>query len=76
MLLFEGLGKEAGLALLAVPTMEESIFTQAQFRRIIIKHLGLAGNVRVPHTHHYSNGVKRVLTEVAVNHLEVCLSLG
>ena len=60
--LIEGLSKGAGLVLLADPMIEAFTFTQAQFRRIIIKYLGLAGNVSVPHTHHCGNGIKRVLT--------------
>ena len=43
-----GLSKGAGLALLAVPMVEAFTFNQAQFRRILIKHLGLAGDVSVP----------------------------
>jgi hypothetical protein len=56
--------------------IEAFTFTQVQFRRDIIKQLGLAGDVNVPHTHHYSNGVKRVLTEATASHLEVCPQLG
>ena len=41
----EGLSKGSGLALLAVPMVEAFTFNQAQFRRILIKHLGLAGDV-------------------------------
>ena len=55
--LIEGLSKGAGLALLAVPMIDAFTFTQAQFRRIIIKKLGLAGDVSVPHTHYCGNGV-------------------
>jgi hypothetical protein len=44
----EGLSQGAGLALLAVPMVEAFTFNQAQFRRILIKHLGLAGDVSVP----------------------------
>jgi hypothetical protein len=74
--LIEGLSKGAGLALLAVPMIEAFTLTQAQFRRVIVKQLGLAGDVSVPHTHHCGNGVKRVLTEATVHHLEVCPQLG
>ncbi len=42
MRLVEGPVKGEGLALLAVPMIEVLIFTQAQFRRTTIKHLGLA----------------------------------
>jgi hypothetical protein len=45
MRLVEGLGKGAGLALLAVPMIEAFTFRQAQFRRIIIRHPGIAGDV-------------------------------
>ena len=72
----EGLGKGAGLALLAIPMVEAFTFTQAQFRRIICKHLGLTGDVSVPHTHHCGNCATRVLTAATVNHLEVCPMLG
>ena len=48
--LVEGLSKGAGLALLAVPMAEAFTFSQSQFRRIIIKHLGLAGDVSLPWT--------------------------
>ena len=48
--LIEGLSKGAGLALLAVPMIEAFTFKQAQFRRAIIKQLGLAGDVCVPRT--------------------------
>ncbi len=74
--LVEGLSKGAVLALLAVPMIDAFTFTQAQFRRIIIKYLGLAGDDSVPHTHHFGNGVKRVLTRATVSHLEVCPMLG
>ena len=50
--LVEGLSKGVGLVLLAVPMIEAFTFTQAQFRRIIIKYLGLAGDISVLHTHH------------------------
>ena len=40
----EGLSKGSGLALLAVPMVEAFTFNQAQFRRILIKHLGLSGD--------------------------------
>ena len=72
----EGLSKGAGLALLAVPMVEAFTFNQAQFRRILIKHLGLAGDVSVPWTHHCGNGATRTLTASTINHLEVCPMLG
>jgi len=49
----EGLGKGAGLALLAVPMVEAFTFTQAQFQRILSNYLGLEGTISVPHTHHW-----------------------
>jgi hypothetical protein len=67
----EGLSKGAGLALLAVPMVEAFTFNQAQLRRIIIKHIGLAGDITLPWTHHCGNGVTRTLTASTVNHLEV-----
>ncbi len=66
------IGKGFGLALLAFSMIEALTFTQAQFRRIIIKHLGLAGDVSVLYAHHCGNGAKRVITEVTVNNLEEC----
>ena len=72
----EGLSKGSGLALLAVPMVEAFTFNQAQFRRILIKHLGLAEDVALPWTHHCGNGVARTLTASTVNHLEVCPVLG
>jgi hypothetical protein len=49
----EGLGKGAGLALLAVPVAEAFTFTQAQFQRILSNFLGIIeGAIGVPHTHH------------------------
>ena len=72
----EGLSKGAGLALLAVPMVEAFTFNQAQFRRILIKHLGLAGDVSVTWTHHCGNGATRTLTASTINHLEVCPMLG
>jgi hypothetical protein len=36
--------------------IEAVIFTQAQFHRAIIKHLGLARNFSVPHSHHWYGG--------------------
>ena len=63
----EGLGKGAGLALLAVPMADAFIFSQAQFQRILSKFLGLEGAISIPHTHH---------TEGTVNHLQVCPVLG
>ncbi len=56
--------------------IEAFTFTQVQFRRIIIKHLGRAGDISVPHTHNCGNVVKRVLTEATANRLEVCPMLG
>ncbi len=76
MRLVEGLGKGAGVALLAVPMIKAITLTQAQFRRIIIKHLGLAGDVSVPHARHCGNDVKRVLTEATLSPLEVRPVLG
>jgi len=58
-----GLGKGAGLALLAVPMVEAFTFTQAQFQRILSNYLGLEGAISVPHTHHCGGGVTRVLTQ-------------
>ena len=55
----EGLGKGAGLALLAVPMVEAFTFTQAQFQRILSNYLGLEGAISVPHTHHCGGGVNR-----------------
>jgi hypothetical protein len=72
----EGLGKGAGLALLAVPMVEAFTFTQAQFQRILSNYLGLEGTISVPHTHHCGGGVTRVLTQGTVNHLQVCPVLG
>ena len=42
----EGLGKGAGLALLAAPMVESFAFTQAQFQRILSNYLGLEGDKR------------------------------
>ena len=72
----EGLGKGAGLALLAVPMVEAFTFTQAQFQRILSNYLGLEGAISVPHTHHCGGGVTRVLTQGTANHLQVCPVLG
>ena len=41
----EGLGKGAGLALLAVPMVEAFTFTQAQFQRILSNYIGLEGAI-------------------------------
>ena len=68
----EGLGKGAGLALLAVPMADAFIFSQAQFQRILSNYLGLEGAISIPHTHHCGGGAVRVLTEGTVNHLQVC----
>jgi hypothetical protein len=46
----EGLGKGAGLALLAVPMDNASTFSQAQFQRIWSNFLGLEGTISIPHT--------------------------
>ena len=47
----EGLGKGAGLALLAVPMVKAFTFTQAQFQRILSNYLGLEGAIsRIPTT--------------------------
>ena len=48
----EGLGKGAGLALLAVPMADAFDFTQSQFQRILSNYLGLDGSISIPHTHH------------------------
>jgi hypothetical protein len=72
----EGLGKGVGLALLAVPMVEAFTFTQAQLRRILVKHLGLTGDVSLPWTHHCGNNTTRTLTAATVNHIEVCPMLG
>ncbi len=57
----EGLGKGAGLALLAVPMADAFIFSQAQFQRILSNYLGLEGGISIPHTHHCGGGAVRVL---------------
>ncbi len=44
----EGLGKGAGLALLAVAMVEAFTFTQAQFQRILSNYLGQEGAISVP----------------------------
>ena len=69
----EGLGKGAGLALLAVPMADAFDFTQSQFQRILSNYLGLDGSTSIPHTHHCGGGVTRVLTQGTVNHLQVCV---
>ena len=78
--LVEGLGKGAGLALLAVPIADAFVFSQAQFQRILSYFLGLKGAISIPqyfpHTHHCGGGAVRVLTEGTVNHLQVCPVLG
>jgi len=66
----------SGWSLLAVLMVEAFAFNQTQFRRILIKHLGLAGDVSVPWTHHCGNGATRTLTASTINHLEVCPMLG
>ena len=66
-----GIGKGAGLALLAVPMVEAFTFTQAQFQRILSNYLGLQGAICVPHTHHCGGGVTRALTQGTANHLQV-----
>ena len=68
----EGLGKGAGLALLAEPMVEAFTFTQAQFQRILSDYLGLEGAISVPHTHHCGGGVTRVLAQGTANHLQIC----
>ena len=67
----EGLGKGAGLALLAVPMADSNsfVFSQAQFQRILSNYLGLEGAISIPHTHHCGGGA-------TVNHLQVCPVLG
>ena len=72
----EGLGKGAGLALLAAPMVEAFTFTQAQFQRILSNHLGQEGVICVPQTHHCGGYVMRVLTQGTANHLQVCPVLG
>ena len=72
----EGLGKGAGLALLAVPMADAFDFTQSQFQRILSNYLGLDGAISIPHTHHCGGGATRVLTQGTVNHLQVCPVLG
>ena len=72
----EGLGKGAGLALLAVPMADAFIFSQAQFQRILSNYLGLEGAISIPHTHHCGGGAVRVLTQGTVNLLQVCPVLG
>jgi len=59
----EGLGKGAGLTLLAVPMVKAFTFTQAQFQRILSNYLGLQGAICVPHTHHRGGGVTSGLTQ-------------
>ena len=43
----EGLGKGAGLTLLAVPMADAFIFSQAQFQRILSNFLGLEGAISI-----------------------------
>ena len=43
----EGLGKGAGLALLAVPMADAFDFTQSQFQRILSNYLGLASHIPI-----------------------------
>ena len=45
----EGLGKGAGLALLAVRMADAFIFSQAQFQRLLTNYLGLEGAISIPH---------------------------
>ncbi len=52
----EGLGKGAGLALLALPMAGAFVFSQAQFQRILSNFLGLEGEISIPHTHHCGGG--------------------
>ncbi len=47
----EGLGKGAGLALLAVPMADAFVFSQPQFQRILSNYLSLEGAISIPHTH-------------------------
>ena len=72
----EGLGKSAGLALLAVPMADAFDFTQSQFQRILSNYHGLDGAISIPHTHHCGGGATRVHTQGTVNHLQVCSVLG
>ena len=60
----EGLGKGAGLALLAVPMADAFDFTQSQFQRILSNYLGLDGAISIPHAHHCGGGAMRVLRKV------------
>ncbi len=54
----EGVGKGAGLVLLAVPIDNAFIFSQAKFQRIMSNYLGLEGSIstlatwEVGHTQH------------------------
>jgi hypothetical protein len=61
----EGLGKGAGLTLLAIPMVEAF---KPQFQRILSNFLGLGRAIEVPHTH-YCGGVTRVLTSTTLYHL-------
>jgi hypothetical protein len=73
----EGLGECAGLALLAVPMLMPSTSRrQSPFHRILSNYLGFDGAISIPHTHHCSGGVTRVLTQGTVNHLQVCPVIG
>ena len=65
----EGLGKGAGLSLLAVPMADAFVFTQAQSQRILSKFLGLEGAISIPHTRHCGGSTTRILTQGSVNHL-------
>jgi len=58
----EGLGKGAGLTLLAIPIAEAFKFTQAQFQRILSNFLSLEGAIGVPLTNHCGGGVTRTAT--------------
>ena len=59
----EGLGKGAGLVILAVPKADAFVFSQAQIQRILSNYLGLEGAISIPHTDHCGGGAVRVLTE-------------
>ena len=72
----EGLGKCAGLALLAVSMADAFYFTYSQFQRILLNYLGLDGAISPPHIHQCGGSVTPVVTQGTVNHLQVCSVLG
>ena len=59
----EGLGKGAGIALLAVPMADAFVFSQAQFQRLLSNYIVIEGATSIPHTHHCGGGAVRVLTQ-------------